>query len=685
MADIRVELQIPGGVTFIGTSIPDDMQTGQIIDEIISELVLPRVVDGREIKYSLLLVDSDRYLISGESLFSAGVHDGATLRLVSSGESEIDVTPSLDSPSISASQPLTSAQTLRIFLCHSSGDKQAVRALYNRLRGDGFDPWLDEQNLVPGQVWDREIIKAVRESDVVLVCLSEKAISKAGYVQKEIKHALDVADEQPEGAIFLIPVRLEECDVPQRLSRWQWVNFFEDQGYRRLITALEVKASQLSLHLGQDCEPSNKPETERASNDYDLEGFHGIEQLFPSNRIIRWTPNHTWKAMKSAENKPPEVRLIISQEVLLKVHENVYQNSEMEVGGFLLGNKYKCPKSNLNYVIVDQLQAATIAETTESSFGSSRASWERLAEELSGKFVGKLLLGWYHSHPRFGVFLSPHDIYLHQTYFNEPWMTALVIDPEKQHGGFFCWREGQVISRLPVDFYELVSISTRDTVVAWDNYSGVDISTTLPPPLQLLNTSSIQWNTPSRGGERNVRTKADKFRRSTSNRYEVLAKAYADLINLTKRSKFIHFHPVDVKPYHPPEKYIVTFTCRSIAGVTQEGIPIASDFHQVSIYLADGYPKQEPHLKWITPIWHPNIEHKEPHYVSWSGALGEGWNKSLGDLVLKLGEMIQYKRYHAEWSSPWPLDEEVAKWVREYAEPKGLLNKDKPFDERSLI
>lgn len=90
---------------------------------------------------------------------------------------------------------------LRIFLCHSSGDKQAVRQLYLRLRQEGFDPWLDEEKLLPGQRWQDEIQKAVRGSDVVLVCLSKSSLGKRGYVQKEIKYALDVADEQPEGTI----------------------------------------------------------------------------------------------------------------------------------------------------------------------------------------------------------------------------------------------------------------------------------------------------------------------------------------------------------------------------------------------------------------------------------------------------------------------------------------------------
>jgi len=136
---------------------------------------------------------------------------------------------------------------LKVFLCHASGDKPAVRDLYHRLRSDGIAPWLDEEDLLPGQDWELEIPKAVRSSDVVIICLSSRAITKAGYVQKEIKDALDVADKQPEGAIFLIPLRLEECEVPERLRRWQWVNLFQERGYERLLRALRVRAESLGL------------------------------------------------------------------------------------------------------------------------------------------------------------------------------------------------------------------------------------------------------------------------------------------------------------------------------------------------------------------------------------------------------------------------------------------------------
>jgi DNA polymerase IIIc chi subunit len=144
-----------------------------------------------------------------------------------------------------SSQQPEFSRSLHVFLCHSSSDKPAVRKLYHQLRADGFEPWLDEENLLPGQNWKLEISKAVRSAHVVIVCCSGKSVSKTGYIQKEIRHALDVADEQPEDAIFLIPLRLEQCEIPERLRRWQWVNLFEETGYERLIRALRERAKSM--------------------------------------------------------------------------------------------------------------------------------------------------------------------------------------------------------------------------------------------------------------------------------------------------------------------------------------------------------------------------------------------------------------------------------------------------------
>src|SRR5688572_4514778 len=116
---------------------------------------------------------------------------------------------------------------LRVFLCHSSGDKPTVRELYRRFDAEGWiDAWLDEEKLYPGQDWNLEIEKAVELSDVIIVCLTHNSVSKEGYVQRELRIVLDQAEYKPEGTLFIIPVRLEECQPPRRLRRWQYADYF---------------------------------------------------------------------------------------------------------------------------------------------------------------------------------------------------------------------------------------------------------------------------------------------------------------------------------------------------------------------------------------------------------------------------------------------------------------------------
>jgi formylglycine-generating enzyme required for sulfatase activity len=142
---------------------------------------------------------------------------------------------------------MTANRQLRVFLCHSSNDKPAVRDLYDKLTARGIDAWLDEKKLLPGQDWDIEIQKAVRGADTVIICLSKTSITKEGYVQKEIKFSLDIALEKPEGTIYLIPTRLEDCKVPDSLIKWHWVNLFEPQGFISLFKSLGKRADSLGL------------------------------------------------------------------------------------------------------------------------------------------------------------------------------------------------------------------------------------------------------------------------------------------------------------------------------------------------------------------------------------------------------------------------------------------------------
>ena len=142
----------------------------------------------------------------------------------------------------------------RIFLCHAREDKAQVREVYYRLRAiEGFEPWLDEEDLLPGQEWAREIPRALQTSDFILIFLSKNSVAKRGYVQREMKLALDAWQELPEGTIHTIPVRIDACEVPESFRRYHWANLFEPNGFDRIVRAIRA---ELTKRHGMEQEPS---------------------------------------------------------------------------------------------------------------------------------------------------------------------------------------------------------------------------------------------------------------------------------------------------------------------------------------------------------------------------------------------------------------------------------------------
>ena len=113
--------------------------------------------------------------------------------------------------------------------------------------------------------------------------------------------------------------------------------------------------------------------------------------------------------------------------------------------------------------MIDQSARAHFIESSDVHLAFTLDTWAHLAEEITGKFLGKLVVGWYHSHPRMDVFLSAYDVAIHEERFPDPWTTALVIEPEKNRGGFFRWQDGKLNPRAPFEFYELVARGAGDS------------------------------------------------------------------------------------------------------------------------------------------------------------------------------------------------------------------------------
>jgi len=174
-------------------------------------------------------------------------------------------------------------------------------------------------------------------------------------------------------------------------------------------------------------------------------------------------------------------------------------------------------------------------------------------------------------------------------------------------------------------------------------------------------------------GAGNIVAESPRMRRLRAD-YQLMQdlSARTDLISVTAQSP---------RPNLPPERYVVTFKCKSIIGIDNSGNPKFGEHHQVEIYLHNQYPQRWPGMKWMTPIWHPNINH-----LNGSVCIDAAWwtaSRSLDRLVIMLGEMVQWKNFHDDPTKPpFPWDADAARWSREYRKthPDAF-----PVDTRELM
>ncbi len=126
----------------------------------------------------------------------------------------------------------------RIFLSYAREDEAQVRDVYRRLLDAGFEVWMDKINLLPGQRWQQEIPRAIRNSDFILIFFSKHSVAKRGYIQREFRLALDTLEEMPPDAIHTIPIRLDDCQIPEQFHHLQWSDLSEAGEFDRIVQAL---------------------------------------------------------------------------------------------------------------------------------------------------------------------------------------------------------------------------------------------------------------------------------------------------------------------------------------------------------------------------------------------------------------------------------------------------------------
>ena|ERR1041385_3958635 len=105
-----------------------------------------------------------------------------------------------------------------VFISYAKEDSEKVSRIHADLKASGYQPWMDVHDIAPGQDWKFALQRAISTCDAAIICLSTKSVSKTGYVQVEVKEFLEQRKRRPEGSIYLIPVRLEPCQIPSELA-----------------------------------------------------------------------------------------------------------------------------------------------------------------------------------------------------------------------------------------------------------------------------------------------------------------------------------------------------------------------------------------------------------------------------------------------------------------------------------
>jgi formylglycine-generating enzyme required for sulfatase activity len=134
--------------------------------------------------------------------------------------------------------------SIQVFISYARQDQNAAREIYRRVSEKGYKPWMDEKDLLPGQNFKKVIERSLTNSDFVIVCLSSASVTKRSFFQREIKHALDKLQEFRPDDIFLIPARLDACELPEEVSDYHCVDLFEEGGWDKLFESLSEQSKK---------------------------------------------------------------------------------------------------------------------------------------------------------------------------------------------------------------------------------------------------------------------------------------------------------------------------------------------------------------------------------------------------------------------------------------------------------
>lgn len=136
-----------------------------------------------------------------------------------------------------------------VFISHAKEDMEVAEQLYDFLEENGYLPWLDKRKLNAGANWDYEIKKALKESTFIIILLSSISVNKRGYFQREFKYAIEYSETKLIDDIYIIPILLDKCTVPDQLLKFQWIEVNNTKFRENILASLNSQRRKyLSTH-----------------------------------------------------------------------------------------------------------------------------------------------------------------------------------------------------------------------------------------------------------------------------------------------------------------------------------------------------------------------------------------------------------------------------------------------------
>ena len=184
----------------------------------------------------------------------------------------------------------------------------------------------------------------------------------------------------------------------------------------------------------------------------------------PRGCALRWR-----SAFEDQAAHHPALSVFVTQRSFVRVCAQAGSDLENEVGGVLAGKWRVDGASGEKFVVVEGVLPAPHTRHGSTYVTFTQDSLVALNDALEMRYPGKQMVGWYHTHPRMGVFLSTYDTWLHEHFFPEPWQVALVVEPVAATAGFFIRQRQELLDPTRYfGFYELDGNDGR-SMVYWNN------------------------------------------------------------------------------------------------------------------------------------------------------------------------------------------------------------------------